>query len=250
VKSSPLRCLASEVLAYGFHGLLTPLVRPPPTRASDDRSPTVLFIHGYGGGPGGFVLLRRALEGGGFRSFAGWHYRTTGSVSRLALELDRWVREHLAGRELLVVAHSLGGILARYWLQELGGREHAAAFISLSSPHRGVDPVPGSRLVPVIRELAVGGPLVRRLERGASALDGLPCVSVVSEWDHFVRPYERARFSPAELVRVDAAGHVGVLFDRSVHKLLVDRLTAIAPPPRPGIAGDPALASAPTGGSS
>jgi Lecithin:cholesterol acyltransferase len=41
------------------------------------------------------------------------------------------------GRPVLVVAHSMGGLVARYWAGALGGWRHSAAIITLGTPHRG-----------------------------------------------------------------------------------------------------------------
>ncbi|MGV9316092.1 esterase/lipase family protein [Streptomyces sp. NPDC003691] len=41
-----------------------------------------------------------------------------------------------AGR-VVVVAHSMGGLVARYWLGPLGGHELCRALITLATPHRG-----------------------------------------------------------------------------------------------------------------
>jgi triacylglycerol lipase len=40
-------------------------------------------------------------------------------------------------RPLFVVAHSAGGLVARYFLQKLGGHRYSAGLITLGTPHRG-----------------------------------------------------------------------------------------------------------------
>ncbi len=40
-------------------------------------------------------------------------------------------------RRVIVVAHSMGGLVARYWLGPLGGAADCAALITLGTPHRG-----------------------------------------------------------------------------------------------------------------
>lgn len=41
------------------------------------------------------------------------------------------------GRPVLVVAHSMGGLVARYWAGALGGWRHCAGMVTLGTPHRG-----------------------------------------------------------------------------------------------------------------
>ncbi|MBP2479228.1 hypothetical protein JOF53_008100 [Crossiella equi] len=52
--------------------------------------------------------------------------------------LPRW-REHsgAADARVVVLAHSMGGLLARYWLAELGGHRHCRALVTFGTPHRG-----------------------------------------------------------------------------------------------------------------
>src|SRR5262249_36066559 len=170
-------------------------------------------------------VLGRSLRRRGHVRFAAWEYDSRGSVDRLAASLGRWVDAHLDGADLHVVGHSLGGIISRLWLQEHGGRARAATFVTLSTPHRGLARLPGTRLLPVVRELAPASPLLSRLEAGAAALDGLPCLSVGSTRDPFLRPWSNATFGGARLVPVQHAGHVGVLFSGEVHDLVADHLT-------------------------
>ncbi|CAM5365728.1 hypothetical protein GCM10010329_85420 [Streptomyces spiroverticillatus] len=62
------------------------------------------------------------------------------AAARLAAEIaDRLSGEHPSARHrrVIVVAHSLGGLVARHWLGPLGGAPQCAALITLGTPHRG-----------------------------------------------------------------------------------------------------------------
>jgi hypothetical protein len=41
------------------------------------------------------------------------------------------------GRQVIVVAHSMGGLVARYWIGVCGGWRHCRALLTLGTPHRG-----------------------------------------------------------------------------------------------------------------
>jgi pimeloyl-ACP methyl ester carboxylesterase len=218
-----LRFVARELGAYALHGALG-------ARARRSRAPdraTVVFIHGHGGTGRAFHRLERALEGRGHHAFASWEYGGKPSIDAIAEELAAWARGALDG-EVHVVAHSMGGIVARLWIQELGGRPQVRSLTTLSTPHRGLARIPGAGLLPLIGELRVGSPLLARLEASVGALDGLPCLSVVSTRDHFIRPWASAGFGRARVVPVEQAGHVGVLFSAAVHELVAAHLDAAA----------------------
>lgn len=55
-------------------------------------------------------------------------------------------------RRVIVVAHSMGGLVARYWLGPLGGAADCAALITLGTPHRGAP----KALDVLVNGLAVG----------------------------------------------------------------------------------------------
>jgi hypothetical protein len=60
------------------------------------------------------------------------------SISAAAETVDRAVAEtEGAARGVIVVAHSMGGLVARYWIGALGGWRNCVALITLGTPYRG-----------------------------------------------------------------------------------------------------------------
>ena len=210
---------ARELLAYALHGAMTPLRFP---RAQAGEEPIILFIHGHGGSAGAFYFLRRALERRGYRRFSAWEYRGRGTIDDQAAALAAHA-DALRG-PIHIVAHSLGGLIARQWLQVHGGRARAASLVTLSTPHHGLRPLPGARLLPLVREIVRGGELIANLARTEDALAGLPCLAIASVRDHFLGPAAKVSFATARLSLVADVGHVGVLFSREVHALVARHL--------------------------
>jgi hypothetical protein len=65
-------------------------------------------------------------------------------VADAALRLDDAIQEALRSRRptavdrpLILIAHSMGGLVARYWLAVLGGWRYCHALLALGVPHRG-----------------------------------------------------------------------------------------------------------------
>ncbi len=169
---------AREALAYALHGVLVPFA-PPGPRPNGAAGPTLVFIHGHGGGPGAFAFLRRALAARGFRRSVSFGYWSWGSMPRVAEQLADFVAREIPAGPIVVVGHSLGGLVARTWLQDLGGRSRAVALVTLSTPHQGLVAVPGAGLIPLVREALPGSPLINRLADGAHRLDDLPSLSAI-----------------------------------------------------------------------
>jgi pimeloyl-ACP methyl ester carboxylesterase len=67
--------------------------------------------------------------------------RYSGEQLRAASEamLDQWRRQGgpFADAQLVFVCHSMGGLVARWYVDQLGGAEHTRALITLGTPHRG-----------------------------------------------------------------------------------------------------------------
>lgn len=65
----------------------------------------------------------------------------TGSIARRAQQAKDailpWLKEECGGRRAVVIAHSMGGLDARYMISRLGMGEHVAALVTIATPHRG-----------------------------------------------------------------------------------------------------------------
>ncbi|CAM5521881.1 lipase/acyltransferase domain-containing protein [Streptomyces avidinii] len=69
-----------------------------------------------------------------------FRYSVAHAAERLAADIDARLGGEHAGarrRRVIVVAHSMGGLVARYWTGPLGGAADCAALITLGTPHRG-----------------------------------------------------------------------------------------------------------------
>ena len=100
----------------------------------------VLFVHGMDGSPDNFRYLIERLDR---RRFQAWVYYYP-SGARLGLIADHMtqtvlqVERHYGVTTLVVVAHSMGGLVARgFLLRHKPDRLHIPLFISLSTPWSG-----------------------------------------------------------------------------------------------------------------
>ena len=127
----------------------------------------------------------------------------------------------MRGGRIDLVCHSLGGVVARSWLQELGGARRVDRCITLSSPHRGTY---GAYWVAarVGRELRPDSPIIQRLESTRAAAERVKFTSIVAGSDNIVFP--RVFAAHEELVHVPDVGHVGMLFSPRVLRAVADRL--------------------------
>lgn len=110
---------------------------PPPGRAQ----PPVVLLHGFVDNRSVFVLLRRSLARHGRHHPESLNYSLLTCDIRAAAELlGRHVEEICARtghHEVDIVGHSLGGLIARYYVQRLGGDIRVRTLVTLGTPHAG-----------------------------------------------------------------------------------------------------------------
>lgn len=226
---------------------------PALTVPAQDRPGTVLLVPGYGGGTGSLAVLADRLRAAGREAVL---VRPpgdgTGDLAEQARSLDRQVQAALdAGAASVdVVGFSAGGVVARLWVQEHGGRFKARRVVTLGSPHNGADLASvGAAAAPAACPTAC-----RQLARGSRLLAGLRTpvptppqwLSVWTERDETVRPPDSARLAGAVNVAVQSVcptstvGHGGLPTDPVVTALVLAALgpaplapAALAAPARP-----------------
>jgi pimeloyl-ACP methyl ester carboxylesterase len=104
----------------------------------------VVFVHGYVASPESFQTLAAALDGKRFEPI--FAYYATGQKLDLAAKGLRCALCELARKrdmdEVIVIAHSMGGLVARAFLGDKTGdpvRPRVPVFISLSTPYGGTE---------------------------------------------------------------------------------------------------------------
>jgi triacylglycerol esterase/lipase EstA (alpha/beta hydrolase family) len=218
--------IVREGLALLAHGVLLPFGRrgaaAPTERRRDQR--TVVFVHGLGANAGGLLPLRAWLRLHGHRQQYVFGYRSRGSLEALALRLKHELDDHVRGGRIDVVAHSMGGLVARVFVQALGGARRVDRLITLGTPHRGSHAatfIP----TPLVRQLLPDGPFIRHLN-SLPEPRGVRVTSIVAGRDLLIQPVDSARCPFGDSVRFEDLGHVELLFRPQVFGAVLAALEA------------------------
>jgi pimeloyl-ACP methyl ester carboxylesterase len=205
---------------------LTPVQRGLVLGDASAASTPIVLVHGWVDNRSIFTLLRRQLSRRGFTHVVTLNYSVlTHDVHRAAGRLASLVEELCAATghdRVHVVGHSMGGLVARYYAQCLGGDDRVHTLVTLGTPHAGTH---AARLF-VGRALAQLRPGSRLMQELAEPAPGCRTrfVAYWSDIDHVVVPNESARLDHPDLdareVCVRGVGHSSLPIDgRVVHEI-------------------------------
>lgn len=179
--------------------------------------PPVLLLHGFIDNRSVFVLLRRSLAQHGRQQVDSLNYSPlTCDIRAAAALLGRHVAElcERTGQDRIdIVGHSLGGLIARYYVQCLGGDHRVRTLVTLGTPHGGTRIAPLADAHPIVRQMRPGSSVVEELRRPAPGCR-TRFVSFWSDLDQLMVPLETACVDHPDLavqnVRVTGIGHLAL----------------------------------------
>jgi hypothetical protein len=182
----------------------------------------ILLIHGMVDNRSIFTLLRRALRRRGFGRIWTMNYHVlTHDLRAAARRLEKTVEsicEQTGYERIHVVGHSMGGIVARYYVQRMGGDERVHTLVTLGSPHGGTV---AAHLIPrgVTRQLRATSDVIAELAEPAPNCR-TRFVAFWSDLDILIAPKKNARIEHPDLharnVFVRGVGHLSLPIDNRV----------------------------------
>jgi pimeloyl-ACP methyl ester carboxylesterase len=186
----------------------------------------ILLLHGMVDNRSIFTLLRRGLRRRGFGRIVAVNYSVLtndipSAAQRLAGHVEQLCAESGYDR-VHIVGHSLGGLIARYYVQRLGGDERVHTLVCLGTPHNGTK---AALFVPrrIAGQLRPGSDVIAELAEPAAGCR-TRFVSVWSDLDQLIVPKRSARIDHPDLtvrnVFVRGLGHLSLPVDgRVVHAI-------------------------------
>lgn len=142
---------------------------------SEDKTP-ILFLHGIGGHPGQFANLIAAIDRSRFQPWLAY-YPSGMSLELMGGAVRRWMEQlqaQLEFKNLVVVAHSMGGLVARAFINDSTDADGDSTFpglslfISISTPWGGhaaaaAGVAQAPVVMPVWQDMAPGSPFLAKL---------------------------------------------------------------------------------------
>ncbi|MHB8511077.1 MAG: esterase/lipase family protein [Actinomycetota bacterium] len=189
----------------------------------------IILVHGYFHNRSAFTIVRRALRRSGFRNVTTLNYNVIGHdvrelAGQLAAHVDRVIRT-AGSSKVHIIGHSLGGIIARTYIQYFGGEDKVHTCITLGTPHRGTYSALFSR-GRAVRDIRPSSELIAELQ--APPASNVRYVSYYSNLDVMVVPASSAKLEAPNLrvrnVLIKDQGHMSLLISQSVITSIIDSL--------------------------
>lgn len=177
--------------------------------ADGSNRPAVLLIHGFVCNGAIWGPLRRRLVAAGFDEihvmelrplFADIEVHATKAAQTL-LAMQR----HREGRRIIVIAHSMGGLVVRAALRAIGPSV-VSRIITLGTPHHGTAIACHISSTPT-RQMCPGSPWLQRLNAEQEGRFNMPVTTIYSPDDTLIAPARSAELAGARVVRIDGLGH-------------------------------------------
>jgi len=232
--SRSLRMVLSLIAQETFFNVLTLLVIPfgliNPRRHPRQRGETpILLLHGLFNNRASWFWFKRFLRKEGFNNIAtinlsSWHNEEV-LTELVAKKVDE-LRHRLGVNKVHLVSHSMGGIIARNFIQLRGGAGKVDRCICLGSPHFGSKLTPFT-LAPLGHVLIPGSQFLQRL-RAAPAPSGVRMTNIYPTKDNMTLPNTNTRLPWGEAVELDGMGHTGLIYRQAALRAVSTALKKVA----------------------
>ncbi len=199
--------------------LITILMRPlgwfeaklPENR--ETAHPPVILLHGLFQNRSCLLWLQYRLKSAGYRQIISINTPPWRDLESLTEELAKRVDElkiRLKVEKVILVGHSMGGIIARNYVQNRGGAANVLGMITLGSPHL------GSKLAPFAvssmgKSLLPGSEFLLNFNNGVWPQE-TKAIAIYTRYDNIVLPADYGKMAGAKIVELDGMGHTSLLF--------------------------------------
>jgi len=201
-----------------------------PDLMDDPKHVPVLLIHGFFCNGAYWLPMKRYLQKQGLTHIFTLNLEPVfADINQFAQQVAEKVSEIRAitgAEKVILVGHSMGGLVSRAYLYQLGGHAFVEKLITLGSPHQGT----------VLANL-IGGMNVKQMRPHNAWLEALaqletqqttvPTTCIYSYHDNFIAPQESARLEYAKNIPLASIGHIEMTFSKRLQTLVYEEIIHI-----------------------
>lgn len=133
------------------------------------------------------------------------------------------MKQRLGVDRVDLVVHSFGGLVSRYYIQELGGTEHVRKLVTIATPHHGTYVAylgPGDSAL----QMRPKSDFLQRLNGKGFAYDPVKYTSIWTNLDEIVIPPKNAIMPDSDVRYVPWTGHLTIMFSQRTYRFIREAL--------------------------
>lgn len=196
--------------------------KAPPVNS--DRTPIIL-LHGLFHSRACWWWLRLQLRRQGWKTVyavALPPWKNVEVLTERVAHIVDTLRHRHGVRQVHLIGHSMGALIARNYLQIRGGAGKIDRCVLLGAPHRGSKLAPFA-LSPLGMLLLPGSEFLKRLAAAAWPAD-TEVVNIYSRHDNMILPFDNAVLPEVANREMTGMGHTSLLFRPSAIRCIIDHL--------------------------
>jgi triacylglycerol lipase len=169
----------------------------------------IVLVHGLFRQAGVFGKLTQRLQRSGRSVYAPNLIHRAGAIAleEVAAQVADYIDRTLTSEQSFdLVGLSMGGLVARYYLQRLGGLDRVERLVTISAPHHGTWMAYG---LPRTNcwQMRPGSAFVRDLNRDADRLARLEFTSIWTPWDFIIVPPSSSQMPMGRNIQLPIFAH-------------------------------------------
>jgi len=154
-----------------------------------------------------------------------WPVDGSGGIEKVSQNLKNQIDDRFGETDKIsLIGFSMGGIVARYYLQCLGGASRVENFFSIATPHKGSYwaylPYPTQG----VKQLRPNSEFLKKLEKRESRLKGINLFSYWTPLDTSIVPSSSSYWKIAENKKFYSLLHLFIIFNRRVIAEVISKL--------------------------
>ncbi len=194
-----------------------------------ERRIPIILIHGLWNTSSIFSSITLQLDNFGIEYFAPTLEHSFGMTSILDLtnKLNELILEKYGlEKEIDILGFSMGGLIARHWLQTFNGYKRTRRLISIGSPHKGTLM---AQLIPKypfkgISEMKINSKFLRGLANNDCFLDDIECINFFTYWDLMAFPGWWTNLNFGKNISVNVYKHRNLVRNKSVVEKIIGEI--------------------------
>lgn len=200
-------------------------------RLSPGRPPVIL-VHGFLHNKSAWYLFERDLHKKGWTHLyslnLGNPLNSIESYAERVKELVEKVRLETKSEKVILVGHSMGGIVSTHYALSEEGLGKVERIVTLGSPLQGTKLAVLAWFCKCAREMSLHSPFLNKLNEKIEANQTIPILSIGSKSDIVVLPWKSAFANGPRVTNIGVSdiGHMGLIYDKKIYDLTTDFMSS------------------------